>query len=213
MPASVDGWPVLGVADDTLEPVGFAPAGTFLVAGPPESGRTNALRWLTASVRAARPDARFVHLAARRSELAGLPGWERSATGAADVAEVAKEVLPLFGRPPGDGETGIVLVVESLADFLSGPAERPLTELIQAARRNDHLVVAEAETSAWGSSWPLLAEVRNGRRGIALQPESIEGDTIFRTSFPRVQRAEFPPGRGMAVDRGKVRRVQLPLVQ
>ncbi|WP_341358127.1 FtsK/SpoIIIE domain-containing protein [Georgenia sp. M64] len=213
MPASVDGWPVLGVADDTLEPVGFAPAGTFLVAGPPESGRTNALRWLTASVRAARPDARFVHLAARRSELAGLPGWERSATGAADVAEVAKEVLPLFGRPPGDGETGIVLVVESLADFLSGPAERPLTELIQAARRNDHLVVAEAETSAWGSSWPLLAEVRNGRRGIALQPESIEGDTIFRTSFPRVQRAEFPPGRGLAVDRGKVRRVQLPLVQ
>jgi DNA segregation ATPase FtsK/SpoIIIE, S-DNA-T family len=103
-------------------------------------------------------------------------------------------------------------VIENLSDFLSSPAEKPVTELIQNVKRNEHLVIADGETSTWGSSWPLLAEVRNGRRGLALQPESVEGDSLFRTSFPRVQRKEFPPGRGMYVAKGKVRKVQVPLL-
>jgi len=212
MPAHVDGLPVLGVADDTLGPVGFEPVGTFLLAGPAESGRTNALRWLTHALAEAEPATRFVYLGARRSVLAGQDLWERTATGAADVAELAKEVLPLLAAPPDRGQPGVVLVIENLADFLSSPAERGLTELIQQAKRNEHLVIADGETSTWGSSWPLLAEVRNGRRGLALQPEAVEGDSLFRTSFPRVQRKEFPPGRGMYVAKGKVRKVQVPLL-
>ncbi|MPV37181.1 FtsK/SpoIIIE domain-containing protein [Georgenia subflava] len=212
MPAHVEGRPVLGVADDTLEPVGFEPVGTFLLAGPAESGRTNALRWLTNSIATTEPATRFVYLGARRSVLASQDLWEHTATGAADVAEKAKEILPMFATPPEVGEVGHVLVVENLADFLSSPAEKPVTELIQHIKRNEHLVIADGETSTWGSSWPLLAEVRNGRRGLALQPEAVEGDSLFRTSFPRVQRKEFPPGRGMYVAKGKVHRIQLPLL-
>ena len=49
--------------------------------------------------------------------------------------------------------------------------------------------------------------------GFLLQPESMEGDTILKTSLPRVSRADFPPGRGFFIARGKSMRVQLPLVE
>lgn len=78
-------------------------------------------------------------------------------------------------------------------------------------RRSDHLLIAEAETSAWGSSWPLFGEVKNGRRGFLLQPDAIEGDILLKTALPRMARSEFPPGRGVYIARGKHARVQLPL--
>lgn len=211
MPRTVDGRPVLGVADDTLAPVGFDPAGTFLLAGPPGSGRSTALRWLVHAVAAALPGARVAHLAGRRSTLGRLEVVEDSATGPTDVAELARDLLPAAARPRESGQPPLVVVVEAIADFLSGPADRPLLELIQAARRNGHLVIAEAETAAWSASWPLLAEVRNGRCGLVLQPDAIDGETIVRTPLGRVQRADFPPGRGMHVARGTARKVQVPL--
>jgi S-DNA-T family DNA segregation ATPase FtsK/SpoIIIE len=54
-------------------------------------------------------------------------------------------------------------------------------------------------------------EVKSARRGFALQPDPQEGESIFRTGFPRAKRSEFPPGRGWLVQGGKVRRVQLGL--
>ena len=41
--------------------------------------------------------------------------------------------------------------------------------------------------------------------------DQAEGDAIFRTSFPRISRAEFPPGRGLLVEGGKTRKVQIAL--
>jgi DNA segregation ATPase FtsK/SpoIIIE, S-DNA-T family len=102
-------------------------------------------------------------------------------------------------------------VIEGLSDFLAGPAEQPLTEVVRAARRGEHLVLAEADTSAWSSSWPLVADVRGARRGLVLQPDQLDGDALFRTPFPRLARAEFPPGRGVYVEGGRVRRVQVPV--
>ncbi|MBD8062895.1 FtsK/SpoIIIE domain-containing protein [Oceanitalea stevensii] len=212
MPRSLAGRPVVGVADDTLEPVGIEALGTFLLAGPPQSGRTNALHWLVSSIQRAHPEARFLYFGARRSGLRSLDLWDEAATGPADVAELAKAVVGDLKEPPPEGRVGTVVVIEALADFLTSPADQPLVEVIKAVKRNEHLVIGEGDTSTWGASWPLIAEIRNGRRGLALQPDQMEGDSLFRTSFPRVQRKEFPVGRGMLVDKAKVRRVQLPLL-
>ena len=103
------------------------------------------------------------------------------------------------------------MVIEGLTDFLSGPAELPLQELIKVLRAGDHLLLAESETSTLSSSWPLIQAVRSARRGLALQPDQLEGDGIFRTAFPRIARAEFPPGRGLLVEGGKTRKVQIAL--
>src|SRR5699024_931112 len=145
---------------DTLEPVGIEALGTFLLAGPPQSGRTNALHWLVTSIRRAHPEARFLYFGARRSVLRGLDLWERAATGAPEVAELAKEVVASLDEPPPEGQAGTVVVIEALADFLTSPADAPLVEVIKAVKRNEHFVIAEGDTSTWGASWPLVSEIR-----------------------------------------------------
>lgn len=209
LPDTVDGQPVLGVADDTLEPCGFEPRGTFLLAGLPGSGRTTALVALGDALRRALPTAALYYVGARRSPVRERVAWTGTATTPDEIATLARDLLPQLAAPP-DGAP-VVLVVEAIADLLGGPAEQALTEAVRVARRNDHFVLAESETSTWGSSWPLVAEVRNGRRGLVLQPDHLDGDALFRTTFPRMGRAEFPPGRGVLVEQGRLRRVQLPV--
>lgn len=210
LPSAVGGTPVLGVADDTLEPIGFEPRGTFLLAGLPGSGRSTALGALSASLRRHAPNGRLYYIGNRRSPVQASGVWTGVALTPEDAADLAAALLADLREPPVGGP-GISLVVEAIGDFIGGPAEHVLTEALKAARRNDHFVLAEAETSAWGSAWPLVAEVRNGRRGLVLQPDQLDGDTLFRTSFPRMTRAEFPPGRGVVVESGRLRRVQVPV--
>ena len=62
-----------------------------------------------------------------------------------------------------------------------------------------------------GSSWALLGEVNDGRRGLLVQPDSIEGDLLLKTPLPRLNRSEFPPGRGMYIHKGSFTRVQIPV--
>ncbi|MGN6426705.1 MAG: FtsK/SpoIIIE domain-containing protein [Leifsonia sp.] len=201
--------PVLGLSDVDLGPYGFEPSGTMLVAGPPASGRTTALATLASSLARFDPQARLYYLGSARSPLASSPLWAGTALTPADAAELAKDLAAAVTDPDTEGR--IAVFVESIGDFLQTPADSPIVELVRAARRSDHLLVAEAETSAWGSSWPLLGEVKNGRRGILLQPDSMEGDLLLKTPLPRLNRSEFPPGRGMYIHKGTFTRVQLPV--
>jgi DNA segregation ATPase FtsK/SpoIIIE, S-DNA-T family len=213
LPDRVGDRPVLGVSDDDLLPIGFEPSGSFVVAGGPGSGRTTALVSIARAVRRFDPDAELYYFGRRRSVVRESIAWTGSATTPEEIQALAREIAPrIAAAPPGeDGARRIVAVVEGIADFLSGPADAPLVEVIKSAKRNEHLVIAESESSTWTSSWPLLAEMKSGRRGIVLQPDPLEGDTILRTSFPRVARSAFPVGRGVAALGRGVVRVQLPL--
>ncbi|GAA1440188.1 FtsK/SpoIIIE domain-containing protein [Leifsonia poae] len=210
LPTSHDGAPVLGVSDLDLGPFGFEPSGTLLVAGPPASGRTSTLAALAASVTRFDPETRLYYMGNARSPLASAAHWTDTATTPDEAAALARDLAAAVADPDTEGR--IAVFVESIGDFLQTPADSPIVELVRAVRRSDHLLVAEAETSAWGSSWPLLGEVKNGRRGLLLQPDSVEGDLLLKTPLPRLNRAEFPPGRGMYIAKGKFARVQVPLV-
>jgi S-DNA-T family DNA segregation ATPase FtsK/SpoIIIE len=211
LPDAAGGLPVLGVADDDLAPLGFEPSGVLLVAGPPGSGRSNALQVLARSVARADPAAELHYLGNRRSTARRAVEWTTSAVSVDEVAASARELSARVQADPEPGAARIVVVIEAMGDFLQTPADAPLVELVKAVKRSDHLLLAESETSTWASVWPLLGEVKSARRGIILQPESQEGDSILRTSFPRGPRSEFPPGRGWAVLTGRPVRVQLPL--
>jgi S-DNA-T family DNA segregation ATPase FtsK/SpoIIIE len=208
MPSTFGDLPVLGVSDDTLAPIGFEPSGALLLAGPPASGRTSALRWLIQSVRAGVPGAELYYIGTPRSLIPSIGAWEGVARTIEESADLAMEITATL--PVAKPGTRIVVVVEQIGDLLGTAADAKMVELIKAIKRSDHLLIADSETSQWNSSWPLLSEVKAARTGILLQPDGLEGENILKTALPRVSRSEFPPGRGYFISRGRAARVQLP---
>jgi S-DNA-T family DNA segregation ATPase FtsK/SpoIIIE len=209
LPATVNGLPLLGVWDETLEPLGFETSGVFLVSGPPQSGRTTTVASLVSSLRRARPSTTFVYVGRRRSPLVGLP-WDASAFTPDDIDTLASEWAALIAADDPSA-ADVVVVIESVGDLLNSAADLSLQELLKACRAQDRFVIAEDETSTLGGSWPLLQGVKASRYGIALQPEQVDGDSLYKTSFGRLNKAEFPPGRGLFVTGGKTYRVQVAL--
>jgi S-DNA-T family DNA segregation ATPase FtsK/SpoIIIE len=199
---------LIGVADDSLQPVAIVPEGVFLVAGPPGSGRSTALRTLHAAVRSARPEIAVYYLGSARSEIGGLPGVESSATDPESAAALIAQLTPL-AQKAATATNGIALIIEGITDFLGTSVDQDLAALVKSLRRNDHFVIAENEISGLLPNWPLLMELKSARRGFVLQPDPQEAETLMRTGMPRVRRADFPPGRGLLVQGGKTVRVQL----
>ncbi|KQV26090.1 FtsK/SpoIIIE domain-containing protein [Yonghaparkia sp. Root332] len=210
LPASIDGQPVIGIADDSLAPRTFEPIGSFVVAGPPRSGKTTALRWLVRSVAALDPDAEFFHIGGRRAGLRDERPWRRAASSVEDVRALAKELAPIVADESLSRR--IVIVAESIAEYSDTDAERPLRELLQAINRSEHVLFGDGDVNQLSSGFGLVGELKAGRRGIVLKPDTYDGEAIFKLAFPRVQRHEFPEGRGMLVENGRAVIVQLPIV-
>jgi DNA segregation ATPase FtsK/SpoIIIE, S-DNA-T family len=206
LPDSVGGLPVIGVSDTDLLPLAFDPRVAFLVSGPPRSGRTTALATLALSVRRWRPETRLIYLGQDRSPLITTVPWDAVATGADSIAALAKDLLA------GLEDERVPLhyvVIERPADLSGTTAEMHVATLIGALRRHGHGVVGDGETAELtGFQEPLLS-LRADRTGVALQPNSIDGDSLFQVPFGNVARAEFPPGRSFYVARGTVARAQL----
>ena len=209
LPERAADFPVLGIGETDLQAVGFDPAGTMVLAGPPASGKSTAFLAIAQAMTRFDPSMQLYYLGNARSPQVRAYPWADVATTVEDVAGIAKDLLGAITDPASPDRYGIF--IESIGDFLQSVADAPLVELIKAVRRSDHFLLAEGETSGWGSSWGLMAEVKNGRRGFLLQPESMEGDLLLKTPLPRFARSEFPPGRGMYIAKGKFERVQVPL--
>ena len=199
--------PVLGVSDETLALTGFEPDGVLLLAGPPRSGRTNALRWLTRAVHDFDPRRTCSYLGSARSVVGRETAFAARAGTVEDVAALAKD---LCARIAAGDDARHVIVVEGIADFLHTPADATIVELVKHVKRHGHFLLAENETAGWSGSWPLLADVKHARRGLLLQPDAADGDLLLRTPVARTPRADYPVGRGLHVERGIAIRVQLP---
>lgn len=212
LPTSVGELPVLGVENVSLGPFGFDPSGPVVVAGPPQSGRTSALRWLAESIRRWSPDTALVHLAARRSPLEGEAFWTASMTGAQQVQEYVNSKLKPYLLADSARRPVVAVFVENYAEFGGSVAEAALGEMAMLARRNGHPFFVEGEPSSMGGFQSFLTEVRQARCGLVLQPDTNDGDNLFRTPLGRVRRSDFPPGRGVWVKAGTVHRVQIPMM-
>jgi DNA segregation ATPase FtsK/SpoIIIE, S-DNA-T family len=211
LPARVDGRPVLGMRGADLEPQPFAPHGSFLVSGPPGSGRTGALRTLATALRRWDPQIRLYLVAARGSGVAGLPLWDAVGASVQDAADLARKLLADAVFAAGGPQAA--LFVEGFTDFTNGPADQPLADLARECLAGRGLLVGEAESSTiTTSTLGIAGQVRSGRTGLALAPNTVDGDNQFRTPFPpRLQRADFPPGRALLVTGGKTAVVQTAL--
>ncbi|MEJ1089539.1 FtsK/SpoIIIE domain-containing protein [Microbacterium sp. Mu-80] len=210
MPAQVDGMPVFGVADDTLAPHGFEPIGSFVISGPPSSGRTNALRALIVAMERFDPSIRMYHFGNRRAELRDFRPWTGSAARPEEAKDLAAELAELVVSDAPAGR--IMIVIEDMTHLADGPADRPMRALLQAMNNSDHLLIADAEISRASGSIGVLGEWKSGRQGIVLKPDTYDGEGIFKTPFGRVKRSDFPVGRGIFVQAGRAITMQMPYV-
>ncbi|WP_404431219.1 FHA domain-containing protein [Microbacterium lacus] len=210
LPARVGEYPVIGIGDDTLGPKGFEPVGTFVVAGPPQSGKTTAVRAIVSAIQRIDPNVELYHFGGRRAVLREFRTWTAAASAVDDVRTLAKSLKDVVADETLT--TRIVIVVENIAEFGDTDAERPLKELMQVINRSDHFLIADGDVSQLSSGYGLIGELKAGRHGIALRPETYDGDSLFKVPFPKVQRHEFPPGRGLFVENGQIVTVQMPLV-
>ncbi len=207
LPPQVDGRPTIGLADEGLTPFALDPTGMFLVAGPAGSGRSTAVSTIVTSLSAARPDMKYAYFGQRRSPLAGRR-WDRRAVGMQECVDQAQSMIDAAAADWADAASWTV-VIDGLGEFINSDADYPLQDLLRVCRTHGVFVIADGETTDVGGSWPLSQAVKASRHGLVLQPDQSDGDSLFRTSFPRMSRADFPPGRGMYVKAGRAHRIQV----
>ncbi|MEI2778235.1 MAG: FtsK/SpoIIIE domain-containing protein [Tetrasphaera sp.] len=212
MPANVAGLPALGLSDTDLAPIGFDVTAPFVVAGPPQSGRTAALSWFAHSLRRRFPAIHLVLVSPRRSPLVSLKCWADTAQGVEETASVLERIRSVFDSQADPATCELALIIENAPEFADTSVDADLTELAARARQNGHLLIADGDVGVWGGSWGLVGELKSSKVGFMLQPDQMDGDSILKTPLPRVKRADFPPGRGFWVKAGKAVKVQLPLV-
>lgn len=204
-----DGLPVLGLSGTTLAPLAFDPAGTFLITGGVQSGRSNTLAVIVRALRQAHPDAFMFYVGPPSSPIA-RQDWALAATSPEEALPLLSGVAERMRSAPAG--VRLITIIESLGDLQSTLAESAAIDVAKTSRRTGHTVIAEGESHVLSSGWQLYTEFKVARRGIVMQPASDDGDALLRTSFPRLQRDEFPPGRGMVSLGRELHRVQVPLL-
>ena len=194
-------WAMLGIGGDQLTAVGTDLAGTaptFLIAGPPRSGRSNLLAVMTRSLLDA--GAETVLLLPRRSPLeqiyTGVPGVRAIFTGTAPPADELEAALQTDAGP-------VVLFIDD------GELVRDSSELtflrgwIRSAGGAGGAVVLggnSAEVGGGFSGWQT--DIRNNQRGALLSPRNPFDGDLLGVRLPRsLTSGPVTPGRAL-VHRG-----------
>ncbi|MGW0502842.1 FtsK/SpoIIIE domain-containing protein [Micromonospora sp. NPDC003241] len=190
---------LLGLGGDAAAPVGVDFAGqqaTFLVAGPPGSGRSNTLATLAVSLLAG--GTALVVLTPRESVLRRLAVHARvrvlSGT-SPDPAQV-NAALEELGGP------SVVLVDDVDLFGFANPVDGVLREVVATGRdRGIGLAYAGTAETLVQSLGGWIAEARRSRQGVLLAPQSaIEGDLVGSRVPPAALRSGSRPGRGYVPD-------------
>jgi len=105
----------------------------------------------------------------------------------------------------------MAVVIERADDLAGTTAESALSILTKACLEGGQFVVAEGDTSFFSSNFGLPGLLKSSRSGLALQPDGIEGPTVFRASFPALNQADLPEGRGFLVQRGRTELLQVAM--
>ncbi|MFI6435212.1 FtsK/SpoIIIE domain-containing protein [Streptomyces sp. NPDC050759] len=202
-------WALLGVGGDTGEPLGYdfaAGGGSFMVAGPPRTGRSTTLASMCVSLLLGGTS--LVVITPRESQLRQLAAHDLAQvlTDPDPSPEAVTEALKAVeGKPT-------VVVVDDADLLLSCKADKVLRQVAAAGRdRRQGLLLAGLPESMSSLGWVGMA--RRSRRGVLLGPKSIaEGDLIGVRIATEQVRTPLPAGRGWtASESGTPIMVQVPL--
>ncbi|MEV0642060.1 FtsK/SpoIIIE domain-containing protein [Streptomyces sp. NPDC050619] len=201
-------WGLLGLGGDDVAPVGVDFAGsspTFVVGGPPGSGRSTTLASLAVSLLSS--GTRLVVLTPRDSPLRALdghPGVRLLASRAPTQEE--------FTAALGTGSEPRVVLVDD-ADLLTLPDIDPdLRALVESGKERGIGVAAAATGDTLAGAMGWLSALKRQRRGVLLDPQSLMDGDILGTRLTHAQLRNRKLGRGLTVDprTGELINVQIP---
>jgi S-DNA-T family DNA segregation ATPase FtsK/SpoIIIE len=206
-------WGLVGVGGDELIALGpdlAAYAPTFVIAGPPKSGRSTVLLSVTSSLlRAGTEVLVTAPLSSPLRELAGRPGVRAVLT---DDDLTPDELSEHLGDAAGSGP--VVLVMDDAEihkDFMAGDY---LRTFIRTAGARTGLVIAgnAAEVCSGFMGWQI--DVKKNRSGALLSPQDLTDGDIIGLRLPRsTVGGQVQPGRAlMHLGDGDLVSVQVPLL-
>ena len=172
---------------------------TFLVVGPPRSGRSATLRALTAGLMEHVPPSSAYLVGTRRTPLADLDIWDNSTLEIDASSALLSELAAICVARAQSAPTDRMLIVVDDADELADPgakAQGPL-EVIQKVAHDAGVVLLVAVSTFKAqrtySSW--LGALRQNQHGVLLGGTQETGE-VFQARLPRSSGADVPPGRG-----------------
>jgi S-DNA-T family DNA segregation ATPase FtsK/SpoIIIE len=192
----VDGAPVIGVADDDLAALAVRLRSTFLVAGPPGSGRSTALACVAAAGLRSKAYPRAVYLGLARSPVHSWLDWTAAATDPAAIIGLATALAAELAQP---NTPRTIVVLEAMHDVAIGAAEAPLLALTRVCAAAGHTLVTDVDLNAKMFS-ELAAMIKAGRQGLVLCPNTAIDGTEHPGPGPAGLRRPGPhdPGRRSA---------------
>ncbi|GAB2896658.1 FtsK/SpoIIIE domain-containing protein [Streptomyces mayteni] len=202
-------WALLGLGGDEAAPIGYdftADVGSFIVAGPPGSGRSNTLAAMSVSLLMG--GTALVVLTPRDSPLRRLAahGLARVLSASDPTGDELEAALTsLEGRPA-------VVVVDDAEMLMSGRADQALRRVASAGRdRGLGLLLGGPADGMTAMGWIGIA--RRARRGMLLAPKNLgEGELVGVRLAPEQLRPPSTPGRAWLADRqGRPVAIQIPL--
>ncbi|MEU0914856.1 FtsK/SpoIIIE domain-containing protein [Streptomyces althioticus] len=202
--------PLVSVGGDVLTSLGpdLSDVPTFVVAGPPRTGRSTAL--LTAAHSLLAAGTGLVVLAPRRSPLRGLA--ERPGVAAViDDPEVSvQEFRQILGDIP---EENAVIVVDDAELLMGAEIDSDLALLARGGAGPGWglLVAGNAESLSLSlAGW--MGQVKRNRTGMLLSPQSLGDGEVIGVKLTRGVVGQAPqPGRGLLhLGDGTLRSVQVP---
>ncbi|MEU1090472.1 FtsK/SpoIIIE domain-containing protein [Streptomyces sp. NPDC005892] len=202
--------PLVAVGGDDLTSLGpdFTDVPTFVIAGPPRTGRSTAL--LTASESMLAAGAGLIVLAPRRSPLRGLEGRPGVVTVITD-AEVAvgdfRKALNNVSQEYG------VIVVDDAELFMGAEIDPDLALLARGGAGTGWGVLAAGNAESLSLSlagW--MGQVKRNRTGMLLSPQGLSDGEVIGVKLTRGVVGQAPqPGRGLLhLGDGVLRTVQVP---
>lgn len=208
LPAPHPGRITIGLSDVDLGPFTLRFDNPVFVVGPPRSGKTTALVTIASQLRRAIPGAWFVYLGDGRSALRTAVQWDEVADDDDAVATTATSIIERLEAntwPAG----GLAIFFDGAHRLATLMCDQDLVKVVNLAGRAGQVLIADADVDQAGSSYALLKALRVARHGLALVPDQFDGDSVFKTPFPRTKRPDFPPGRALYVREGRVAKVQI----
>jgi S-DNA-T family DNA segregation ATPase FtsK/SpoIIIE len=180
---------LLGAGGDAAGAVAvdlFAGDGRLLIAGPPRSGRTTALRLIFEQ--AVQTETEIWAAAPRRSALA-------QAAASYGIEFITPDDPAT--HVPTPGIRPVLLLVDDSEAFLDTPVGDALADVVRAATTPLAAVVSGRSDDLAVTYRGVASEVRRSRSGLLLQPGPGDGD-LLGIRLPRT-RSVSVPGRGILV--------------